>query len=139
MIIGYAGGTFDLFHPGHVEFLKQCKRRCDKLVVSVNTDAFARRYKRPTILTTYQRIKMVDSCRYVDETVLNSGDEDSRLSITLARANVIFHGDDWDREGLMKQMNLTEEWLKQRNVTLELVPYTKGVSTTEIIEKIKCL
>lgn len=31
-------GTFDLFHPGHVSFLKQARRQGDELVVAVARD-----------------------------------------------------------------------------------------------------
>ena len=36
----YTGGTFDLFHWGHENFLKQCSMIADQVVVSLNTDEF---------------------------------------------------------------------------------------------------
>jgi len=44
-MILYTGGTFDLFHYGHMEFLKACKKISTKVVVSLNTDAFVESYK----------------------------------------------------------------------------------------------
>ena len=41
----YTGGTFDLFHRGHANFLRQCKEIGDHLTVSLNTDEFIYRYK----------------------------------------------------------------------------------------------
>ena len=35
----YTGGTFDLFHRGHLEFLKSISQIGD-VVVSLNTDEF---------------------------------------------------------------------------------------------------
>lgn len=135
MTQGYVGGTFDLFHAGHVSFFKQCRARCDYLIVSLNTDEFASRYKRPPILTLADRMQVVGACRYVDEVIVNFGDEDSKRAIAASGANVVFHGDDWVGPSLMKQMQLTDAFLNERGITLQYVPYTRGISTSEIIKR----
>ena len=33
MIKGFVCGVFDLFHPGHVLMLDDCKKKCDVLTV----------------------------------------------------------------------------------------------------------
>ena len=40
----YTGGTFDLFHSGHVQFLRRCAD-LGRVVVSLNTDEFVKSYK----------------------------------------------------------------------------------------------
>ena len=66
----YTGGTFDLFHFGHQNFLKQCKRIADEVVVSLNTDDFVERFKgRKTILKFKEREQSLWYCKYVDKTV----------------------------------------------------------------------
>jgi cytidyltransferase-like protein len=57
----------DLFHPGHVEFLRKAKELGDYLVVGLVTDEKASRYKRLPILTFDERREVIQSCRYVDE------------------------------------------------------------------------
>lgn len=136
MIRGYIGGTFDLFHPGHVNLLARAKSKCSYLIVSLNTDEFAERYKRKPIMKLKERIAAVKACRFVDEVMINEGDEDSTIAIKKAVPHKIFHGNDWTGEGLLKQMNLTEEWLKRRGITMVYLPYTKSISTTEIIKRI---
>jgi cytidyltransferase-like protein len=48
MAIVYTGGTFDLFHSGHVNLLMRCKEIAGlegKVVVGLNSDAFVQRFK----------------------------------------------------------------------------------------------
>ena len=46
----YTGGTFDIFHYGHINFLRQCSKLADSVIVSLNTDEFIKEYKgRPPV------------------------------------------------------------------------------------------
>lgn len=136
MVRGIAIGTFDLFHAGHVNFLKECSARCDILTVAVNTDEFAARYKRLPVIPFEERLAIIYSLFCVDAAVKNLGDEDAKEVICLANANVVFHGDDWQGEGFLKQLGVTQEWLDFVGVRIEYVPYSGITSTSEIIERI---
>lgn len=131
----YNGGTFDLFHWGHVEMLRRCKELAGdgELIVAVNTDEFVERYKgkRP-VMDLGERIAVVESCRWVDEVVVNYGDEDSRPVILDARADLVVTGSDWIGRDYMKQMSFTQEWLEKNNVGVAFLTYSAGISTTAI-------
>lgn len=131
----YVGGTFDLFHAGHVEFLKRAYVAGDHTTVGLNTDEFAARYKRRPVMSLAERLVVVKACRYVDDVIVNRGDEDSRPAILEARADVVLHGNDWARDDLMRQMGLSELWLAQHGIELRLVPYTPGVSTSDLLAR----
>lgn len=131
----YVGGTFDLFHAGHVGFLRHVYLLGHHTTVGLNTDAFAARYKRAPVMSYAEREAVLKACRYVDDVIPNSGEEDSRPSILLTRATIVAHGDDWPREDLMRQMSLSEEWLSEHGVELRQVPYTSGVSTSEVLAR----
>lgn len=45
--IGFTCGSFDLLHAGHVQYLWEARKRCDVLIVAVNSDASIRAYKSP--------------------------------------------------------------------------------------------
>lgn len=130
----YIGGTFDLLHKGHIELFKRAKQ-FGKVVVSLNTDKFATRYKRKPIMDLGERFILVSACKYVDRVVVNWGDEDSKPAILRSGADIILHGDDWTGEKLMKQMSLTQEWLDKHKIRMEYLPYTKGISTSELIKR----
>lgn len=129
----YTGGTFDLFHAGHVNFLRQCKRLAEKVIVSLNTDEFIEQYKSKLPIISYNdRKEILLSCKYVDEVVENSNGEDSKPTIVEVKPDIIAIGDDWAKKDYYKQMNFTQEWLDDRDILLVYIPYKQGISTTEI-------
>ena len=62
------GGTFDILHPGHLNYFARCVDEGDILVVCVAGDARTRRRKGPgrPLLSATQRAKIVSSLRMVD-------------------------------------------------------------------------
>ena len=69
--------------------------------------------------------------------VENVGGEDSKPSILQSKANIIAVGNDWCQKDYYKQMSFSQEWLDANNITLIYLPYTLGISSSEIIKKIK--
>jgi len=137
-IVLYTGGTFDIPHYGHYEFLKKCKKIADKVVVSLNRDEFVEKYKgkRP-IMSLHEREKTLMHCKYVDGVIVNTGDEDSKPSILELMPDLIAVGSDWACKDYYKQMNFTERWLDYHGITLLYIPYGEsGISTTEIKRRV---
>ena len=136
----YTGGTFDLFHYGHANFLKQCYNLSNKVVVSLNTDEFIEQYKGSKPILSYkEREASLLQCKYVHSVVPNIGGADSKPSILNVKPDIIAIGDDWARKNYYDQMQFTQEWLDEQEITLVYLPYTRGISTTEIKSKIVAL
>lgn len=133
----YTGGSFDLFHKGHVKFLKQCKEIGDYVVVSLNTDEFIFRYKGSYPVINYDdRKEVLLSCKYVDSVVPNTDGEDSKPTILSINPKFIIIGSDWAKKDYYKQMNFTQEWIDENNMVLLYLPYTENISTTKIKNKL---
>ena len=133
----YTGGTFDLFHFGHQNFLKQCKRLSDYVVVSLNTDDFVERFKGgKTILNFKEREQSLRHCKYVDEVIKNGAGEDSRACILTVKPQIIAIGDDWAHKDYYKQMGFDQRWLDDNQITLVYIPYTRSISASEIKERV---
>ena len=132
--IGYIVGAFDLFHIGHINILKNAKSMCDFLIVGLSTDEWTKSYKGKTpIIPFNQRAEILMACKFVDSVVPQEDFDDFKMWGKL-KFNIMFVGDDWKGT---KRFNELEKRFKKVNVRIVYLPYTKGVSTTMIKEKIK--
>lgn len=128
----YTGGTFDLFHSGHVAFLKRCAD-FGSVTVSLNTDEFIAAYKgKPPIMTYAERRAVLLGCKWVDEVIANEGGADSKIAIEKASPDIVAIGSDWARKDYYKQMQFSQDWLDARGIMLLYIPYSSGISSTEI-------
>ena len=133
----YTGGTYDIFHYGHTNFLKQCAMISDEVVVALNTDEFIRDFKSSQPVMTYEeRKKSLLNCPFVDKVVPNLSGFDSKPTILGVCPSIIAVGDDWAHKDYYKQMNFTQEWLEENGIVMVYIPYTRGISTSEIKHRI---
>ena len=131
MSVVYTGGTFDLFHFGHVNLLAKCRALGDRVVVALNTDEFVARYKGQLPVWNYaQRESMLRACRYVDDIIVNVDGEDSKPTILSVRPSFIVIGSDWAAKDYCSQLQCAPDWLEAQKISLFYVPYTEGVSST---------
>lgn len=136
----YTGGTFDLFHAGHANFLYHCSKIAGDgdVVVALNTDEFIVKFKGKAPIMTYEERKAVlEACCWVDFVIPNLSGADSKPTIEEVDPDFIVIGDDWARKDYYAQMQFTQEWLDEKDITLIYIPYTKGISTTQIKERLK--
>jgi len=134
-LIIYTGATFDILHAGHINFLRQCKEYFPDsyLIVSLNTDEFIEQFKgKKPVFNFDERKKLLETVEYVDEVIRNIGGEDSKPAILTVEPDVIIIGSDWLNKDYLKQMSITEEWLRKNHIALIYIPYTEIISTTEI-------
>ena len=127
----YADMVADLFHYGHVEFLKQARALGDYLLVGVCSDDAVRANKGSPVFTVGERIQSVAGCRFVVEVVPNAPWVIDRAWIIQHHIQLVVHGDDYAQEQLDDIYKVPMEM-----GILRTVPYTKGISTTEIIRRI---
>lgn len=134
----YTGGTFDLFHYGHVSFLKKCRMLAEHITVGLNTDEFVLSYKgQKPVLSYGERELSLRSTGLVDNVIANFGGHDSKPAILFAKPNIIAVGDDWAHKDYFAQMQFTEEWLEKNEIVLVYLTYTKTISSSEIKARIK--
>ena len=133
MIIGYTQGTFDMFHIGHLNLIKNAKEKCDYLIVGVNTDELVKSYKnKSAVVPLDERMEIISAIKYVDK-VISCSTLDKKEIFKNNHFDVLFIGDDWKgNERWIK----TEEEMAQLGVKLVFLPYTKNTNSTLLREKL---
>jgi glycerol-3-phosphate cytidylyltransferase len=76
--IGITFSTFDLLHAGHIAMLSEAKNHCDYLICGLQTDPTIDRpdTKNKPIQSIVERQIQLAACRYVDEVVVYSTEQD---------------------------------------------------------------
>jgi glycerol-3-phosphate cytidylyltransferase len=132
----YVIGAFDLFHFGHVKLLKRAKELGDQLIVAINGDDLVASYKRKPFYPENERLEIVKSCKYVDDAFIIN-EFDNKKYLLQYKIDVIVHGSDWTGSDYLNQIRVTAEFLRENHIVIEYLPYTSGVSTSDLINRIK--
>ena len=130
MIPVFTDMTADLFHYGHVEFLKQARALGDYVLVGIHSDVVLEAHKRKPVLTMEERVTSVAGCRWVDEVIPNAPWKFDPAWIEKYSIDLVVHGDDYSQEQLEYFYELPLELGRFRTI-----PYTPGISTTDIIRR----
>lgn len=118
-------GTYDVFHVGHINILERCASLGDTLIVGVSSDElnYSKKQRYP-IYAQADRIKILQSLKFVDEVFIEESLEKKREYIQFYKADILAMGDDW--EGKFDMFSDICEVI--------YFPRTPSISTSEIIE-----
>ncbi|HEV7232355.1 MAG TPA: adenylyltransferase/cytidyltransferase family protein [Bacteroidia bacterium] len=132
MKTGFACGVFDLFHAGHVLMLQECRANCDYLIVAVNTaenfDSKINPGKNKPIYSLRERMLILSSCKYVDEVLSYSSEEELYKILVDKKIDIRFLGDDY------KGKPITGSDLP---IAIYYTDRSHGLSTSAYLKKIR--
>ena len=113
----YTDMCADLFHTGHVNYLRQCRAVADRvfLIVGIHSDATIQSYKRASVCTMEERVGVVEACKFMDEHAID----------------FVIHGTETPEAERQAMYDVPIG----RGMYTE-VPRTGGISTTELIDRI---
>jgi len=125
-------GCWDLFHYGHLKAIQKATSLCYHLTVGIYSNKCVQdyKYKRP-IMSTYERLTIIEAIRGVDAVVILN--ERPANSVEFNVFDVIFLGDQWINTPRNKLPMIPKKFYGQ----IIYIPYTEGISTSEIKEWIK--
>ena len=128
-------GVYDLLHDGHVRSIVEAARHADVLLVAVNSDASTRALKGPRrpILDEGVRSTLVRGLRGVDAVTIFAASS-VLPTILEVRPDVVAKGGQYSETEIVGHAEVTS-W-GGRVVRL---PMVEGVSTTDILARIRAL
>lgn len=132
----YIGMSADLVHPGHLNIIQHARELGDEIIVGLLTDKAIASYKRLPFMNWEQRKVVVENIKGVSK-VVPQETLDYVPNLRALKPDFVVHGDDW-RSGVQKEtrqriIDVLKEW----NGRLVEVPYTEGISSTQLNKVLK--
>ena len=96
MKIGITFSTFDLLHAGHIKMLEEAKSQCDYLICGLQTDPTVNRpEKNQPVQTVVERYIQLKGCKFVDEIVPYTTEQDLEDILHSFKIDVRIIGDEY--------------------------------------------
>jgi rfaE bifunctional protein nucleotidyltransferase chain/domain len=125
-------GCFDILHIGHIKFLKEAKKQGDVLIIGLNSDSSVKQNKGPErpINNEDDRAEILAALEMVDYiTIFNETTPISLLETI--KPDIHCNGEEY-RENCIEA-----ETIKKYGGKIHLIKLKAGISTTNIIKKIR--
>lgn len=126
----YLAMAGDIIHQGHINIIKAAAEKGD-LIVGVLTDKVIGNNKRVPMMKYEQRKDIINSIKGVSS-VVPQHSMDSTDNLATLKPDFVFHGDDWKVGSQVHFRNKVIEQIKEWGGTLIEVPYTKGISISNM-------
>ena len=121
-------GSFDTPHLGHAYLLKECERY-GLVVVGVNSDEFIEQYKGERPIYGYEeRAMLISSLGYQVLKNCSAG----RELIDEVSPDVLAIGSDWARKDYYSQIDVDQDFLDEKRITMVYIPRLGSLSSTEL-------
>ncbi len=132
-VVVFTNGCFDIIHAGHIDYLAKARSLGDVLIVGLNSDTSVKKLKgssRP-IVSQGDRAKVVSALENVDLVVIFNSPTPFSL-IRKIKPDILVKGGDWKVKDIVGA-----SLVKSYGGVAKSLPYIKGISTRNLIKKIK--
>jgi glycerol-3-phosphate cytidylyltransferase len=147
MKIGFVASTFDLLHAGHILMLKEAASMCDYLIVGLHVDpSVERSSKNKPVQTLYERFIQLEGCKYVDDIIPYSTEDELVNILKTQKINIRFLGSDYINskytgEGLVKEVHFhnrnhdySSSALRRKLTLLSYIGISNATTNTDTIQ-----
>ena len=128
--IGFTNGCFDLLHKGHIYSISEAKKKCDYLIIAINSDISVSIIKGPNrpIDDQVNRVLKLSKLDDVDAIIIFYDDNPLEL-IKDINPDILFKGADYKDKEI-----IGSEFIIENGGKAELIDILNGYSTTHIIK-----
>ena len=91
-IKGIVFSCFDLLHAGHITMLEECKEKCNYLIAGLHTNPA---HKEDLVQSVYERYVQLKGCKYVDEIIPYSSEEEVKDMLLTLPLDFRFLGEEY--------------------------------------------
>jgi len=128
--IGFTNGCFDLLHKGHIYSISEAKKKCDYLIIAINSDISVSIIKGPNrpIDDQVNRVSKLSKLDDVDAIIIFYDDNPLKL-IKDINPDILFKGTDYKDKEI-----IGSEFIIKNGGKVELIDILNGYSTTNIIK-----
>lgn len=130
----YLPMAVDIIHHGHINIIRVA-RELGTLTVGLLTDQAIARYKRVPLSTFEERKRVIENIVGVDRVIAQETD-DYLPAIEALRPDFFVHGDDWKTGIQAEKRARVITTMAQWGGTVVEPPYTRGISTSQLIQRI---
>lgn len=128
----YVPGVFDVFHVGHLNYLKNASTAGDHIIVGVQDDRSVAECKKVMpVIPLADRMAIIESLRFVDEVVSYTDVFQGPLLEGL-EVDVFAVGEEYGETDLYPDQRKTLQFCRERGIEVFRIPRTQGVSSTQV-------
>ncbi|HUK91856.1 MAG TPA: D-glycero-beta-D-manno-heptose 1-phosphate adenylyltransferase [Blastocatellia bacterium] len=131
----FTNGCFDILHPGHLTYLARARSMGDALIVAINSDRWVSRLKGPgrPIMHQGERAYMLSGLEAVNFVTVFDQETPQEIIAALL-PDLLVKGGDWPVENIVGRQEV-----EAAGGEVLSLPYLPGLSTTDIIDRIRRL
>ena len=131
--IGITFSTFDLFHAGHIAMLAEARNHCDYLIAGLQTDPTIDRpgTKNAPVQSIVERQIQLAACRYVDEVVVYSTEQDLRDLLLILPVDVRILGIEYAQRDFSGRLEC-----EQRNIEIQFNERDHSFSSSSLRKRV---
>ena len=130
LCIGFTNGCFDLLHQGHLYSISEAKKKCDYLIIGLNSDTSVTKLKginRP-VDNQANRILKLSKLDNVDAVIVFYDNTPLKL-IKGIKPDILFKGIDYKDKEIVGS-----KFVKENGGKVELIDFLDNYSTSNLIK-----
>ena len=137
MVRVFVPGVFDVFHIGHLNYLKNASSAGDYLIVGIQDDREVRKCKGiAPVIPLHERMAIIENLRFVDEVVSYMSAFQGPL-LTGLGIDVLAVGEEYGNNEQFPEQKTTLAFCEENDVGVHRIPRTNEVSSTKIRAQLK--